>query len=90
MIRNKRKFLIVKLCLTQGWGEIKKIRKKIFRRGDWAPFFVALKGGGGVVNIIHIISKNAIIFNYIPICYVIHVNIVRTLKYPVFSHFLAL
>ena len=66
------------------------MRKKIFRRGDGAPFFVALKGGGGVVNIICIISKNAIIFNYIPICYAIHLNIVITLKYPVFSHFLAL
>lgn len=62
------------------------MRKKIFRRGDWAPFFVALKGGG-VVNIICIISKNVLTFNYISTCYAILVNILRTLKHPVFSHF---
>lgn len=89
MIRNKRKSLIVKLCLTREWGEIKKMRKK-FLEEVIGPRFSSLSRGGGVVNIICIISKNAIIFNYIPICYVIHVNIVRTLKYPVFSHFLAL
>ena len=89
MIRNKRKSLIVKLCLTQGWDRIKKWEKK-FLEEVIGPRFHSLARGGGVVNIICIISKNPIIFNYIPICYVIHVNIVRTLKYPVFSHFLAL
>ena len=57
MIRNKRKSLIVKLCLTREWGEIKKMRKKIFRRGDWTPFFVALKGGWGSKYYMYNIQK---------------------------------
>lgn len=62
------------------------MRKK-FLEEVIGPRFSSLSMGGGVANIICIISKNVLTFNYISICYVIHVNIVRTLKYPVLATF---
>ena len=86
MIRNKRKFLIVKLCLTQGWGRIKKNEKKIFRRGDWAPFFVALNGGRGSKYYMYNIQKCTNIQLYFNMLRYTR-EYSKDFKIPRFSHF---